>query len=58
MTKFCTAGSRVRGLRLQVLPAIKTNLKELLPIVDKLPIQYVAEKVVATGTDADLCNRT
>ena len=41
----------VAGMGTRFLPATKANPKEMLPVVDKPLIQYVAEEAVAAGID-------
>ena len=41
----------VAGFGTRFLPATKAMPKELLPIVDKPPIQYAAEEAIAAGID-------
>ena len=42
----------VAGFGTRFLPATKAMPKELLPIVDKPLIQYVAEEAIAAGIDS------
>ena len=41
----------VAGFGTRFLPATKAMPKELLPIVDKLLVQYAAEEAIAAGID-------
>lgn len=51
MTKIRKAVFSVDGFGTRILPATKAMPKELLPIVDKPLIQYVAEEAIAAGID-------
>ena len=44
----------VAGLGTRLLPATKTQPKEMLPIVDKPAVQYVVEEAVASGIESIL----
>ena len=39
------------GIGTRFLPATKSMPKEMLPIIDKPVIQYVAEEAIASGID-------
>ena len=51
MQKLRKAVFPVAGFGTRFLPATKVMPKELLPIVDKPPIQYAAEEAIAAGID-------
>ena len=51
MTKIKTAVFPVAGLGTRFLPATKAMPKEMLPIVDKPLIQFVAEEARAAGAE-------
>ena len=54
MKKVKKAVIPVAGLGTRLLPATKTQPKEMLPIVDKPAVQYVVEEAVASGIESIL----
>lgn len=54
MKKVRKAVIPVAGLGTRLLPATKTQPKEMLPIVDKPAVQYVVEEAVASGVESIL----
>lgn len=51
MSKVTRAVIPAAGLGTRMLPATKSQPKEMLPVVDKPAIQYVVEEAVAAGID-------
>jgi len=51
MSKVTKAAFPVAGLGTRFLSATKASPKEMLPVVDKPLIQYVAEEAIAAGID-------
>jgi UTP--glucose-1-phosphate uridylyltransferase len=49
--KISKAVLPVAGLGVRLLPATKTQPKEMLPIVDRPAVQYVVEEAVASGIE-------
>ena len=49
MSQITKAVIPVAGLGTRMQPATKAISKEMLPVVDKPPIQYVVNKCVAAG---------
>jgi len=49
--KISKAALPVAGLGVRLLPATKTQPKEMLPIVDRPAVQYVVEEAVASGIE-------
>ncbi len=54
MKKVKKAVIPVAGLGTRLLPATKTQPKEMLPIVDKPAVQYVVEEAIASGIESIL----
>ena len=54
MKKVKKAVIPVAGLGTRLLPATKTQPKEMLPIVDKPAVQYVVEEAITSGIESIL----